>query len=148
MQMGPLAHDMWRPLSKASCGGPPDVERGDNDDEPFLMQPNECELFALETLFSGADVLCTAIRQRRAESIVIERTPTGVGFFSTLRFPTALPETEQRHWDWNFSHAKLRHGGSLMAWRAGADIIELEGVTFGGEAWPETFVASDFLEAL
>ncbi len=112
------------------------------------MQPNECEWFALETLFSGADPLCTAIRQRRAESIVIERTPTGVGFFSTLRFPTALPETEQRYWGWHFSHAKLPHGGSLMAWRDGADVIELEGVTFGGEAWPETFVASEFLEAL
>lgn len=67
----------------------------------------------------------------------------GVGFFSTLRFSKALPASEQRRWDWNFSHSRLSYGGSLMVWREGDDVLELEGVTFGGDDWPTLFDASE-----
>jgi hypothetical protein len=30
-----------------------------------------------------------------------------------------------------------------MAWREGDDVLELEGVTFGGEDWPTMFDASE-----
>jgi len=109
------------------------------------MRPNEVELFALERLFSGAEPICEAIRRGLGGAIVVERSLTGVGFFSTIRFVTSLPESEQRQWDWNFSHSKLPNGGSFMVWREGADVIELEAVSHFGD-WPMTFNASDFVD--
>jgi hypothetical protein len=107
------------------------------------MPPNEWDLFALERLFPGTDPLAEAIRCGLGDAIVVERTLTGVGFFSTVRFSTALPASEQRYWDSTFSHSRLSYGGSLMAWREGDDVLELEGVTFGGEDWPTMFDASE-----
>ncbi len=109
------------------------------------MDLNELELFALEQLFSGKERFCDAVRAGLDRARVFEREFTGVGFFSTIRFASSLPPSERNQWDWSFSHSALSHGGSLMAWREGADGIGLEGVTHAGRAWPTIFDASAFV---
>ncbi len=76
---------------------------------------------------------------------VIERKITGVGYFTTIKFPTDLPETKVLQWDWNFEHRRLKHGGAFIACYEAPKTIELEAVVHDG-LWPKPFKSEDFQE--
>jgi hypothetical protein len=102
------------------------------------MQLNFIERFALSKIFPGNDLLSACVRDQLDSAWVTEREYTGVGFFSTIRFPCLLPEAKYKliQWDWNFTHNKLRYGGSFMCWREDGDGLAIEAVAHGGVDWP------------
>lgn len=110
------------------------------------MQLTAVERFALQMLLRGPDVSSSAVRAQLDRSEVVARKATGVGFFTTIRLTTPLPDIAQRQWDWNFEHRQLSHGGSFMCWLEDSNVIELEAVTHNGD-WPDRFDPSDFSEA-
>ena len=106
---------------------------------------NAEEIFALRKILVDEEVLREFV-EKYAGSATVSREATGVGFFSTITFPSAVPATERNQWDWNFSHAHLRHGGSFICYREGPNGLGLEGVVHEGE-WPDDFSAEDFADA-
>ena len=108
------------------------------------MQLTYEERFALEKIFHGDSDFDRAVVDQLQMVEVVERDMTGIGFFSTVRFPGHLPDNRGRlQWDWNFNHRDLSQGGSFMASYEEPDIIELEAVAFYGE-WPLSFDADAF----
>ncbi|UXZ94146.1 hypothetical protein K3169_17395 [Pseudomonas phytophila] len=101
------------------------------------------EEFALQMLFSGQDKVSLAIRLQLKSCAVKARKHTGVGFFTSIALAVTLPVTVQRHWDCNFEHRELSHGGSFMCWIENSSFLELEAVAYNGE-WPKKFNSSDF----
>lgn len=108
------------------------------------MKPNDEEKFALKHIFQGAGLIETAVNDGICSADITERTNTVVGFFSTIAFKERFPDDLERfHWDWNFYHKKLPHGGSFMAWYVPPNVIELEAVAHDGD-WPIVFNPDDF----
>jgi hypothetical protein len=110
------------------------------------MQLTTVERFALQMLFRGPDAASSAVRMQLSTSEVVARKATGVGFFTTIRLTTPLPNGAQRQWNWNFEHCHLSHGGSFICWLEDSNILELEAVTHNGD-WPDHFDPTDFSEA-
>lgn len=110
------------------------------------MGLNPLEQFAFARVFSGTGAVATAVREGLAEATVIERESTGVGFFTTVRLPRALPKVDAvSRWEWDFAQRDLPSGGCFMAWCECDDVLVLEGVTHGGN-WPIHFDAARFLD--
>lgn len=109
------------------------------------MQISEIESFALDKIFGGDEEAVEVLRNVDLAEVV-ERKETGVGFFAKILLRGNLsPQLEKRQWDWNFSHRKLMHGGSFIAFLEMPNVIELEGVVHSG-AWPTIFDPQDFSE--
>ncbi len=109
------------------------------------MRLSREERYALSKLFQRDEPFSHWILARLDEADVLKRERTGIGFFSTIRFPSVLPESSDRpQWDWNFVHKKLSHGGSFICWVEGRDTIGLEAVSHYGD-WP-AFNEDDFAE--
>jgi hypothetical protein len=107
------------------------------------MRPTPEERFALSRIFHEADDFSRAVVSALDRVEVVARESTGVGFFTTLRFPAQLPESKRAQWDWNFTHRALPYGGSFVCWLEGADSLLLEAVAHEG-SWPESFQPEEF----
>lgn len=110
------------------------------------MKINNEERFALSKLFLGNDAFSVSLISQLDSAVVIKREKTGVGFFSTIRFPCPVSELmRQRQWDWNFDHRDLMYGGSFMAYFEPPSTIVLEAVAHHGD-WPKIFDSQAFVE--
>ncbi|MCL2644172.1 MAG: hypothetical protein FWD51_01780 [Betaproteobacteria bacterium] len=109
------------------------------------MQLTAVERFALQMLFREQDMTSTTVRTQLDKLDVVTRKTTEVGFFTTIRPVTSLPNDAQCQWDWNFEHRHLSHGGSFMCWLDDSGVLELEAVTHNG-GWPDHFDPNDFSE--
>lgn len=110
----------------------------------MLLVPEE--QFALEMLFRGDDVFSATVRVSIGVASRVGRRDTGVGFFTTIRFPCSLPQVSQYQWDWSFTHRKLNHGGAFICVMVEDNILELEGIVHSG-VWPASFDRDEFYEA-
>ncbi|HFI1905112.1 TPA: hypothetical protein ACGPMP_002597 [Enterobacter roggenkampii] len=100
------------------------------------------EIFALTfTLRNKLDLLKIVLN----EGCVIERSKTGVGFFSTIKLPQifTLENNKDRYWERGFFHKKLPYGGCFMIAVEDDNCLEIEAVVYESE-WPEPFVEEDF----
>jgi hypothetical protein len=110
------------------------------------MQITDEERFALSKLYDRPNDFDAAITANVDKVSVIERTMTGVGYFTTIQFQCDLPDsTESERRSWNFKHKKLHYGGLFTAYYEKPNVIELEAVVHDGK-WPDCFNAEDFSE--
>ena len=111
------------------------------------MKLVEIENIALHLLFSRGEELDTLVLSRVDTSSVLEREATGVGFYCTLLFSLPLPEIpEVRRRNFAFNNPAFPHGGVFHCEFLETDIIELEGVSFGGTVWPVDLKRVDLTE--
>lgn len=103
------------------------------------------EVFALSKAVESQATLAAFVKRLLGQATVI-RKRSDVGFFATVTFPEALPDTEQNQWDWNFRHSDMPNGGSFICWREEPNALGLEAVSFV-DSWPKQFEADRFEEA-
>lgn len=95
------------------------------------------EILALKLVFRGGDKLSVAVRDRINEATSFDWEETGVGFYSTIKLKQPLDQVPDiRMWSYAFEHPDFPNGGVFNCMIVGADEIELEGVTLGGDSWP------------
>lgn len=102
------------------------------------------ELFALIFTFEeDNDIKMECLKN----ADVLERTYSGVGFFSTIKIDGAFSGegATKRYWEKMFKHHHMPFGGCFMIRLEDNLQLELEAVAFES-LWPETFVQSDFYE--
>lgn len=105
------------------------------------------EIFAMSMLFGDSRLFEESIIQQLDRAEVLERTETGVGYFTQIRLENHLPDCFNRKiWDWNFNHKDLQYGGSFIAYYSPPNLIELEAVAHDG-LWPTRFDRSAFSPA-
>lgn len=105
------------------------------------MDTNSQEALAFQLIFKGDDALSVAMRSRIADSIVLDRKNTAVGFYSNIRLVPPLDTTHNIHDIWarsfSFNYPSLPHGGTFNCAFDSADTVEIEGVTLGDDIkWP------------
>ncbi|MDD4928800.1 MAG: hypothetical protein PHP85_05930 [Gallionella sp.] len=105
------------------------------------------EELALRMIFNHSDGMSIEMLRRIEHAVVLERDRTKYGFFSVIRleFPlNTIPEIRMH--EFNFEHPALLYGGSFMCSFRDIDVVELEAVTLGGEAWPNFLNPDEFSE--
>lgn len=105
------------------------------------MDKNSQEALAIRMIFNGNDALSVAMRSRIANSVVVDRENTIVGFYSIIKLVPPLEAIHDAHQIWarnfSFNYPSLPHGGSFNCAFESLDQVEIEGVTFGNDIkWP------------
>jgi hypothetical protein len=108
------------------------------------MKISDEELFALIFTFKEDSNFKTEYLK---DAYVIERTNSGVGFFSTIKVDESIGHfaNSKKYWERTFRHRHMPYGGCFMVRLEDNLQLELEAVAFES-LWPETFVQSDFYE--
>jgi hypothetical protein len=102
---------------------------------------------AIRKIFRGSTPVELEIGSRIESFESIEYVDTGVGFYSTVRVdPPLRAVPEIKMWELNFTNSKFPHGGSLMCSILDASTLKLEGVAFGGAAWPSLSLDDELCE--
>lgn len=108
------------------------------------MKLSDEELFALVFIFEEDSEFKSEYLKN---AYVIERTNSGVGFFSTIKVDESIGNfsSPKKYWERAFKHKHMPYGGCFMVRLENNLQLELEAVAFESP-WPDTFVQSDFYE--
>lgn len=95
------------------------------------------ESLAIDIIFRENNEISNEIRKQIKSAQTIDFEITGPGFYATINFARKLTKIPNfKIWTVSFEHPSFLNGGTYNCTFLDENQIEIEGVTFGGQNWP------------